>query len=163
MTNRAISARLRKILFEPFRDKDLRLLLTIDHSTFPEPYRFVSGDPNEFASITSGGKIFTTFPFSVSLLTDDERQPEARISIQNADDRIGSTILELSNESLSVILQVVLREDPDTIEYEVVNLELVDVEITAVSITGKLLIRGLATEPCPGRRLSNLVSPVFFR
>lgn len=163
MTGRGISARFRRALFEPFRDEDLRMLLTVEHSTFAQPYRFVSGDPREFASVTSNGRVFMTFPFSVTILTDDDREPEAVLSIQNVDDRIGSTILELPNETLSVTLEAILIDDPDTIEYEIPNLELVDVDVTPIAVSGKLVIRGFATEPCPGRPLSSLLSPVFFR
>jgi hypothetical protein len=163
MHNRNLSARFKRQLFKPFRDDDFRALLTIDHSSFDEPYRFVSGNPNEFKSLTSNGLVFTTFPFEVNFLSDDDREPEATLTIQNVDDRIGTTILNLSEETLTVMLQSVLRETPDVIEYEVVNLELVDVEINAVTVSGKLAIRGLSTEPCPGRRVNNATSPVFFR
>ena len=163
MTSRAISANLRRSLFEPFRDKDIRFLLTINHSSFNQPYRFASGDPREQESITSNSLVFQVFPFEISTFTDDDREPEVRVSIQNVDDRIGAVILGLSNETLNATVQVILLETPDTIEYELVNLELVDIEINAIAITGRLIIRGFATEPCPGRRLSNLVSPVFFR
>lgn len=163
MANRNLSARFRRQLFKPFRDEDYRVLLTIDHESFNEPYHFVSGDPNEFKTLISNGTVFTTFPFEINLLSDDDRDPQATLAIQNVDDRIGSTILDLSEETLTVTIQVVLRVDPDTIEYEAVNLELVDIEINAIAITGKLAIRGLSTEPCPGRRVTNATSPVFFR
>src|SRR5690606_32307795 len=120
---------------------------------FEQPYRFVAGDPNEFQSLVSGGNTFLTFPFEVSVLNDEDREPESVIRIQNIDDRIGSTLIGLPSESVSVTLQVVMRETPDVIEYDVVNLELVDIEINAIQITGRLMIRGLTTEPCPGRVL----------
>ena len=163
MPNRNLSARFRRQLFKPFRDDDFRYLLTVNHSSFNEPYRFVSGDPNEFETFTSQSLVYTTFPFEINILSDDDRQPEATLTIQNVDDRIGHTILALSEETLTIDIRVVLRETPDTIEYEAVNLELVDIEITALAINGKIVIRGLSVEPCPGRRVTNATSPVFFR
>ena len=163
MSNRNLSARFRRQLFKPFRDEDFRVLLTLDHSSFNEPYRFVSGDPREFETLTSNGLVYTTFPFEVNLLSDDDKEPTATLAVQNVDDRIGSTILNLSEETLTVTLAIVLRIDPDTVEYEAVNLELVDIEINAIAVTGKLAIRGLSVEPCPGRRVTNATSPVFFR
>lgn len=165
MTSRALSGALKRQLFKPHREKDIRILLTADHSKFNQPFRFASGDPREFTNgaLESNGNIFQIFPFTVRLLSDDDQEPQAIVQIQNVDDRIGATILGLPEESLSVTLQAVLREDPDTIEYEATNLELVDVEISSFVVTGRLVIRGLATEPCPGRVVTNRISPVFFR
>lgn len=161
--SRSISARLKRQLFKPFRDEDVRLLVDIDHESFDEPYRFVSGNPAEFASLVSNGLSYTTFPFEFVLLGDEDREPEALFRIQNVDDRIGSTILGLSSETLTLAIRIVMRETPDIVEYEALNLELVDVEVTAITVSGKVLLRGLATEPCPGRVLTNRISPVFFR
>lgn len=163
MANRALSAALRRQLFKPFREKDIRILLIVDHSEFAEPFRFASGDPNEFATITSNGEDFIVFPFEIALLDDDGGEPEAVIRIQNVDDQIGSTLLSLPDEAVSVTIQGIMRETPDVIEYEATNLELVDVVVTAIEVSGRLRIRGLQTEPCPGRVMTARISPVFFR
>jgi hypothetical protein len=163
MTSRALSANLKRQLFTPWRDKDIRALLTVDHSTFGVPYRFVSGDPREFALLVSNGETFQTFPFELTLLSDDDQEPRATLRIQNVDDRIGSTLLNLPDEAVTIMLQIVMTETPDTIEYEATNMELVDVEVTAMAITGRIVMRGAVTEPCPGRVLTSKISPVFFR
>lgn len=163
MTSRNISAALKRQLFTPWRDKDVRALLTIDHSEFDTPFRFVSGDPNEFASLTSNGEEFITFPFDTTILSDNDEEAKAAIRIQNADDRIGSTLLALPDDAVSITLQLVMRETPDVIEIEATNLELVDVDVDAMMITGTIVLRGQAIEPCPGRVLSSHMSPVFFR
>ena len=160
---RSISQTLKRELFTPWREKDLRVLLSMTHDDFASPQRFVSGDPLEFESLTSNGEVFITFPFDLQLLSDNDQEPEATIRIMNVDDRIGSTILALPTDSVSVTLQVVLRASPDTVEYEATNLELTDVEINAMMITGRLRIRGLATEPCPGRILTKRISRALFR
>jgi hypothetical protein len=141
----------------------VRVLAVIGHANFDEPFRFCSGDPSEFETLVSNGETYIVFPFEITLLGDEDSEPEATIRIQNVDDRIGSTLIDLPTDSVSVALQIVMRETPDVVEYEVVNLELVDVEINAVAVSGRLVIRGLATEPCPGRVLTNRISPVFFR
>lgn len=162
-SNRSLSTALKRQLFKPFRDEDIRPLLTLDHTVFAQPYRFVAGDPREFATLTSNGNIYITFPFEITMLSDDDSEPQANLRIQNVDDRLGKTVLGLPNEALSVSLQIVMRDTPDTVEIEVVNMELVDIEITAIALTGRLVLRGSVTEPCPGRRLTNRISPVFFR
>jgi hypothetical protein len=319
VTARAVSAALKRQLFTPWRDKDIRALLTVDHSTFGVPYRFVSGDPREFeesifggltynflasalngftgiaatvtatpsglsvvqtgadpilrspagltingaaeryikidvertavrtsgswqgavfyttgghpesgsffksipeiantvgaggiieldmASLTAGGNDWITntiirlrfdfdnggsgsgaflvrsivvghrtlfaskghdfqpFPFELTLLSDDDQEPRATLRIQNVDDRIGSTLLNLPDEAVSIMLQIVMTETPDVIEYEAINMELVDVEVNAMMVTGRIVMRGAVTEPCPGRVLTSKISPVFFR
>ncbi len=160
---RNLSARLRRQLFKPMRDEDVRIFIDLDHESFDEPYHFVSGDPNEFPSLVSNGVTYITFPFEFVLLGDEDREPEAVIRIQNVDDRMGSTILGLSSEALGLEIRLAMRETPDVIEYEAVNLEMVDIVIDAFMITGRVVLRGLATEPCPGRVLTNRLSPVFFR
>ena len=165
MVNRALSGELKRQLFKPHRDQDVRILMTIDHANFPAPFRFVSGDPSEFTDgiLTSNGHAFMAFPFQAKLLSDDDQPPDAVITIQNVDDRIGTTLLELPEDSVSVTMQVVMRETPDVIEYEATNLELVDIKITAFTVSGRLVIRGFSSEPCPGRVVTNHISPVFFR
>ena len=160
---RTLSAAFRAQLFSPYRDKDWRILLTVDHPSFDDPFRFVSGDPNEFATLTSNGNVFTTFPFELTLPSDDDNEPQATLRLQNADDRIGSTILALPDEAVTITLQVVLREDPDTIEVEWLNMELIDTEVNAMMVQGRIVMRGLTAEPCPGRVLTSRISPVFFR
>ncbi len=160
---RNLSARLKRQLFQPYRDQDVRILVEIDHDSFVEPYRFVSGDPNEFKNLVSAGETYVTFPFEFVLLGDDDQEPAAMLRIQNVDDRIGSTILGLSSDSLTLAIRIVMRETPDVIEYEAVNLELVDVVVSAITVEGRVLLRGLAVEPCPGRVLTNRISPAFFR
>ena len=160
---RPLSVALRGQLFVPWRDKDIRALVTVDHAEFDEPFRFVSGDPLEFESITSNGEVFTTFPFEVTILTDDETEPRATIRVQNVDDTIGNTILDLPDDAVTITIQLIMRETPDTIELEATNLELVDVEVNAIAVTGEIVLRGNATEPCPGRVLTSFISPVFFR
>jgi hypothetical protein len=160
---RDLSSALKEQLFTPFRDEDFRLLLTVDHPTFAQPFRFVSGDPNELASLTSNGATFTTFPFELALLSDEDGEPQAQIRVQNVDDRIGSTLLGLPDDTVSVRVQVVLRASPDVIEYDAQGLELVDVQVDAIAVRGALRMRGLSTEPVPGRILTSIVSPVLFR
>jgi hypothetical protein len=160
---RALSPTFKHQIFQPYRDKDFRILLTVDHAEFDEPFRFVQGDPNEFESLVSNGETFLAFPFDVGLLPDDDSEPQATIQLQNADDRIGSTLLALPDIAVSITLQAILREEPDTILYDAVNLELVDVDINAMQIQGRIVMRGASSEPCPGRVLTNRISPVFFR
>lgn len=160
---RSLSLALRRQLFVPWREKDVRALLTLSHSDWVFPYRFVSGDPLEFESLVSNSLTYVTFPFDFGLMTDEDREPTSFLRIMNVDDRVGTAILNLSDETVLVDLKLVMRETPDTVEYEATNFEMVDIEITETSITGKLQIRGLSTEPCPGRLLSSTISPVFFR
>ena len=156
---RSTSAAFRQQIFQPFRDDSFKHLLVIDHAAFATPFRFVS----DIEDLVSGGDTYTAFPFQIVYPQDDDRDPQATLRIQNVDDRIGSTLLALDIDAVSLTLRIVLASSPDTVEAEWSNFELVDVEIGAMFITGRIVVRGQLTEPCPGRVLTTLISPVLFR
>lgn len=156
---RDLSNRLRQQLFQPFRDEEIKVLLEINHSSFSAPFRFVS----DIEPIESNGETYLAFPFEITLPTDDEREPGATIRIQNVDDRIGTTLLQLGTTPVDVDIRIVMKSTPDIVEIEWTQFELVDVEINIMMITGRLVVRGQVTEPTPGRVLTSRISPVFFR
>lgn len=163
MTSRSLSAALKRQLFTPWRDQSVRALITVDHAEFDEPYRFCSGDPREFESLVSNGETYIVFPFQLTILSDDDQEPRAMLRIQNVDDRIGSTLLALPDDAVSVSVQIVMTDTPDVVEYSAINLELVDIEINAMMVSGRIVSRGAQGEPSPGRVLTQKISPVFFR
>lgn len=156
---RDLSNRLRQQLFQPFRDEEIKVLLEINHSSFSAPLRFVS----DVDDLVSNGETYTAFPFEINLPTDDENEPGATVRIENVDDRIGTTLLNLNTDPVTVDIKVVLRSTPDVIEAEWSEFELVDVEITGIFVSGRLVVRGQVLEPTPGRVLTSSISPVFFR
>lgn len=67
--------------------------LTITHETIAEPIRVV-WDTKDFIY---GGNTFTGFPFEITILSDDENPPTARLAIQNIDPRIMDVLRGLAS------------------------------------------------------------------
>lgn len=93
-------------------DDPLLILLTIDHADLAEPLRFVRNN----VDIVSRTFTFTAFPFDFAAPGDTEEGPaNARIVIDNIDRRIVETIRALTMPP-SVLVEIVLGSDPDTVE-----------------------------------------------
>jgi hypothetical protein len=127
------------------RDEQFLALLTLIHPQLAPPIRACC----DLTSVVSRGETYVGWPFSFERVSDDEESPELKIAIQNVDKRIGEAVLPLK-QRLRLDLEIILREEPDTVIESVKYLNLVDVEITAIDVTGTLVGRNYATKPYPG-------------
>ena len=84
-------------------------LLTLAHSTFTATKRYV----NDTAAVTSNGNTFAAFPFS-AVLTDPV-QGEGEIVVDGIDQSMQIAIRGASYPRPTFLLQVVLRNAPDTV------------------------------------------------
>ncbi len=88
------------------------VLLEIDHTTLGTPLRFVNND----ADVTSGGNVYTAYPFMPVLPDDqDSREPTAEIRIDNVSRELIDEIRSIA-DPLTMTLSVVLESSPSTIE-----------------------------------------------
>ena len=90
---RNITSAFRELTESSFRDEVDLCFLTITHDDLAEPIRVV-WDTKDFVY---GGETFIGFPFDLEILSDDEKPPQAKLTIQNIDPRIGDSIRELSS------------------------------------------------------------------
>jgi hypothetical protein len=119
------------------------VLLTIAHPALNEPLRFV----NNFASIESRGELFVAFPFEIELPGEDaEGQTDARIRIDNIDRQIVRALREIASPP-SVLLEVVLASQPDTVEASFDGLVLRDAGYDALVVTATLKFEQIVLEP----------------
>lgn len=81
---RSITLGYRKHLESILTDEIDLCFLTITHAKLAEPIRVV-WDTKDFSY---GGNTFIGFPFEITILSDDENPPSARLAIQNIDPRI---------------------------------------------------------------------------
>lgn len=72
-------------------DTDL-LFLTIYHSTMDTPIRVV----NDNVNYSFQGYTWQWFPFKLSLMSDDESAPSAKLTINNVSSQIGQAIRRLT-------------------------------------------------------------------
>lgn len=119
------------------------VLLTIDHASLDDPLRFV----NNFASIESRGDLFIAFPFEIELPGEDpEGLTDARIRIDNIDRQIVRAIREMA-EPPTVLIEIVLASQPDTVEAAFDGLVLRDAGYDAVTVTATLKFEQIMSEP----------------
>lgn len=93
-------------------DEQFMELIEIDHDDMTVPLRFC----NDKANITSNGDVYTAFPFSISLPSDEEdRIGEVQLIIVVLDQVIQTEVRALST-SPDITLSVITRSAPNTIE-----------------------------------------------
>lgn len=143
--------------------------LTITHPLLAPPIRIVS----DIFDYEMGGANYKGLPFEVEVLNDSEAMPEARLRVQNIDRRIGEALLAIRDRA-RVKLEVISAADFDlTVEPRVPtgapavihgfdHLELVDVEANPIEVTGRLILRDYAQEPC-GLNATQSRCPGLFR
>ena len=146
------------------------LFLTITHRSLPEPLRVVS-DPKPFVL---GGNEYVGFLFNITLLSDDDRPPEAQLTIQNVDRRIARVLRDIVDPpqlKLEVIWsdQFTLTVDPRTEIgtasriYVADHCFLTDVEVDAMQISGTIRSWDYTRELWPGRMATSDILPGLFR
>lgn len=146
------------------------IFLAISHPELEEIIRVVS-DPKDFVW---GGETFQGFQFEIDLLTDNDRFPEARLTIQNVDQRIGEALRKVTAPArlrIDVLagsqfdLTVSPRAEIGTAqpEYTADALYLVDVEVDVMQITGRITSWNYSQELWPGIRATQDRCPGLFR
>lgn len=121
------------------------VLLTISHADLAAPIR-VSSDA---VNTTSRGETYVAFPFDLAL-PDDNRSsaPRARLTIDNVDRQIVEA-MRLIQSPPTVLMEVVLASDPDTVEAEFPAFKLRSVEVDILTVRGDLTIELFEDEPYP--------------
>ena len=146
------------------------LFLTITHPKIKDAIRVVA----DGADFILGGDTFTGFRFKLSVLTDTDQAPVARLQIQNVDLSIGDALRRIDNPA-TLKLEVIsasefdLTVDPRTELTTAARtstadeLNLVGVETDAMFITGRLQTRDYARENWPGIMATQDAFPGLFR
>lgn len=139
---RTLSTNALSSAFAQQTDEVWLVLLTIDHPSLTTPLRFV----NNMESVTSRGDLFIAFPFEIEFPEQDpDSAGEARITIDNIDRQIVTTIREITSPP-SVTLEVVLASTPSTVEASFTGMVLRDVKYDAVKVSGTLRFEDIMSE-----------------
>lgn len=126
------------------------VLLKIDHADIDPPIRVV----NNKVEITSGGDVFTAFPFEIRLPDHlEDAPPRARLRIDNVSREIAQAIRSISTPA-DVTIQVVRQDDPDTIEASWPAMRLTNALVKALTVEGDLEFEDLTREPYPAHTFS---------
>lgn len=148
--------------------------LTITHSTLAEPIRVV-WDTKDFIY---NGFTFIGFPFEITILSDDENPPTARLSIQNIDPRIVDALRGLSSP-LRLKIELLHSSDFDltvtprvawgggspapNVAYSADKLFLINVKSDLLTISGDITGWNYLQRVWPGVRATQERFPGLFR
>lgn len=144
--SRNVSNTFKSAAFGQQTDEAFLVLLEIDHADLSEPIQVTS----DGVDTTSNGETFVAYPFELSLPSNPETGiSQAQLTIDNVSQDIIVSIRNITTPP-SVVIQVVLASDPDTIEVEFSGFELRNVNYNALTISGILTIESFMSEPYPG-------------
>jgi len=126
-------------------DQAIIVLLTISHPDMPIPIR-VSSDG---VDTLSRGNTFIHFPFDIVFPNQtQENRPRGRLQIDNVDQTVITAIRSL-NSPLTVDIEIVTSNDPDTVEVLFPQFTLENIDYDALTISAELGVENLFSEPYP--------------
>jgi hypothetical protein len=149
--------------------------LTITHRTLVEPIHTVS-DPKPFIlkDASAIARTHLAYKFGIQILSDGENMPEARLTIQNIDRRIGEAI-QNADEPARILIEVCAASEFDlTVDprvelttaerfYSADQLILHGVEANPIQLTGSIRSFDYTQELWPGIRATQDRFPGLFR
>lgn len=172
MTSRSVPSSALTSLNRQEIDDYVAVFLTINHDILSQPVRVVS-DPVDHVLDSN---TYAGFQFDVTILSDNDRAPEARLRVQNVDQRINQALLaaldppELTIEVISSD-QFNTGVDPRTEVssgasqrlYTAQHLQLVNVTGDSLFIEGTLITWNYSQELFPGLMATKARLPGLFR
>lgn len=169
--SRDVSASFKAAAFAQQTDKTPIYLVTVTHPAMMEPLRF-SSDATErlepsgvnqpvYGTISRGDEYYF-LPFTLILPQDQDRSaPIARLRMANIS-RDLIPILRSVDSPAQFLIEVVLSDDPDTVEIALPTLDLMDADYDAEEISLDLTIEVLANEPYPAESFDPSGFPALF-
>lgn len=146
------------------------MLITFDHADMVQPIR-ISTDPTERILETDGlivygtvsrGEDFVFLPMRFKLPDDNDSGPgEMQIELDNVDRAMTQTIREIFSP-ISVKVEVVMDNAPDTVDLEWPEYVLTNIKYDATTITGTMTLENLIREPFPGLMFTPSTAPGVF-
>ncbi len=134
------------------------LLVTIDHADLTSPIR-VSSDGVDTVSRTN---TFTACPFRLALPSDsDERPPRAALEVDNVDRAQVQAIRSITGAP-TVLMEIVLASDPDTVEASFPDFELKRADYDRLAVSGELSLENFLGEPYPAAKFTPADFPGVF-
>lgn len=154
---RPFSAAAIKQFFSQEADDPLLLLVTITSGAttlrFANGYtgRLTALETDEFTTVygvVSRAQDFVFLPMEITLPTEDDAAPRARIALHDVT-REAMPLIRAATSAPSVTLELVLASDPDTVEMTCGGLAMHAISYSRDAITAELTADDLALEPFP--------------
>lgn len=145
MTTRALSSAGYLSIARQETDEDVCVLVTLSHADLATPIRVCNTGPD----LVSRGNTYTYLPFAIVFPADREDQlPQPSVQIDNVDRAIVRALRALSSAP-SVSIEVVLRSQPDTLEFGPFVSELRVAPYDALTVEGQLSVPPILDEEHP--------------
>ena len=155
---RTLSAAARRAAFAAETGEWWVTLITLSHPSLPEPLRFCT----DTVDTVSRGHTFHRSPIQVVLPDDSGDQTQtSRLTIDNLDQAYTQALRSITTP-LTVLLEVVLASDPDTVEMSCPDLQLRRATLDDAIIDGELTGDGLVGEPFPAQIMAPSGFPGLF-
>ena len=169
-----VSVNFRRAAYDPETGRFPIALITIDHDDLTTPIR-ISTDPTQRltgegyttdADVVYGtisrGKTFIFCPVRLKLPDDTPEGPgEMQIEIDNVHQQYTETIREIHSPP-TFNVELVLDDDPDTVEAQWPEYELRHVQYNESTITGTLKMESFTAEPFPAGSFTPAQFPGLF-
>ncbi len=137
------------------------LLVSIDHPSLEgTPIRLSSDGEHTL----SRGATFVRLPFELTLPDDvEDRPPRARITVSNVSREIVRFVRDIPpGEAPTVLLELVLAGDPDTVEEAWGPFRLTEPDYDALQVSAELAIDDRSQEPFGAERYTPDLFPALF-
>lgn len=108
---------------------------------------------NNNENIISNGQTFIAYPFRLTLPSDGENAPVARVQIANVSREIGQAI-DAATDNVTFQIDLILASNPDLLEKSFGGLDLRTVSRTPLIVEGEIQSASFASEPCPHIRVT---------
>lgn len=144
---RSFSSTIVEAINAPETSETFLVILKVKHSGFTN-FRLVNNTEN----VTSGGQVYTAYPFSIVLPNDNEdAQPAFTVNIANADLLLVEKLRSIAggSERVTCDVGVIVASDPDTMLAEWTDFEMTDVTYNSENMTFKLSIDWFMSEGFP--------------
>lgn len=153
---RDFSNNLRRAVNAQETDEVFCLLLTMIHPDLEDGPIRVTDDGSQLLplaglpGIVSRGNEFTQYPFEFMRPGEgDNQSPASRLKIDNVERTIIRSLRSIRTAP-EVLAEVILRSDPDHVEYALAGFRLTGVNYTQLVVEGFLTIEQFENEPFPG-------------
>lgn len=165
---RQLSAGFLAGMFDQETDEVVVCLLTVTHPEIGSPI-YLSSDPTTRIALdpliyatTSRGNEYLYLPFDFTLPEDkSDSPPRIQLSMDNTDRSLVAVLRSISSPA-TILVELVLASDPDTVEIAMPSLELSDVSMDQGRIVATLVADALVNEPHPARQFTPGAFPGLF-
>lgn len=146
--------------------------LTVTHSTLVTPVRLV----NDTANYVWKGNTYVSLPYDITIMSDDDRPPTARLIIPNIDASLGIAIaamqtpplvqIDICNSAgfnLTVTPRTGIGVNLPNAEYSSPGMYLLNISVDAMQVAGELSTFNYVSELWPGKRCVQALTPGLYR